>query len=40
MFKSLFKFKKLKNKKSKNLIYIKAIKKPFFITFSTKKIIK
>lgn len=37
MFKNLSKFKNLKNKKSKNLIYIKAIKKPIFLTFITRK---
>lgn len=40
IFRTLFKFKKLKNKKIKILIYtnIKVIKKPIFLIFITKKV--
>lgn len=37
LFKNLSKFKKLKNKKLKNLTYIRAIKKPIFLISKTKK---
>ena len=40
IIRNLFKFKKLKNNKFKNLIYIlniKVIEKPSFLTFNTKK---
>lgn len=36
---NLFKFKKLKNKKFKNLIYIRVIKKSIILIFGTKKIL-
>ena len=38
IFKNLSKSKKLKNKKSENLTYIKVIEKPIFLTFNAKKI--
>lgn len=38
IFKTLFKFKKLKNKKFKNLIYIRAIKKFIILIPSTGKV--
>lgn len=34
---NLFKFKKLKNKKFKNLIYMRVVKKAFILTFNTRK---
>lgn len=37
MVRNLFKFKKLKNNNFKNLTYIRAIKKPIFLTFGTRK---
>ena len=36
---NLSKFKKLKNKKFENLMYIEAIKKPMFLIFNAKKIL-
>lgn len=37
IFKNLSKSKKLKNKKSKNLTHIRAMKKSIFLNHSTKK---
>lgn len=36
-FKNLSKFKKSQNKKSKNLMHIKTVKKSIFLTFGAKK---
>lgn len=35
---NLFEFKRSKNKKSKNLIRIKAMGKPTFLTFNARKV--
>ena len=36
-FKNLFRFKKLKNKKSKNSTYIKSVEEPIFLITDVKK---